>query len=295
MPVPPRAIKYIHTLVTRARPVFAAPGQEVWLARATARAPLRGKAPVKRLVDRFAKDAALCADLDQLRLLVEQAGKDLGFDYFALLHHSVLALPGSARIRIENYPDGWAEELVVRGLAVHDPVHLASRRTASGFAWAELGSLVRLDQRHRSILERSRHHGIGAGFTVPANVPGEPSGSCSFAVRTGRDLPLERLMCTELVGAHAFRAARRIAMPSPGPERPHLSRREIECLRLVALGKTDWEAASILGIGVETARHYVKRARAAYDVVSRTQLVVHGLRDDWLTFEDAIPPSGGMG
>lgn len=249
---------------------------------------------MKRLIDRFARDAALCSDLDRLGSLVGQAGKDLGFDYFALLHHSVLASPGSARVRLDNYPEGWVEELVGRGLAAHDPVHLASRRTASGFAWAELGSLVRLDGRHRSILERSRHHGIGPGFTVPANVPGEPSGSCSFAVRTGRDLPLERLLCAELVGAHAFRAARRIAL-APGPGRPHLSRREIECLRLVALGKTDWEAATILGIGVETARSYVKRARAAYDVASRTQLVVHGLRDDWLTFEDAIPPSGGMG
>ena len=37
---------------------------------------------------------------------------------------------------------------------------------------------------------------------------------------------------------------------------------------------------------------HVKRARCAYDVVTRTQLVVHGLRDEWVSFEDAIPPSG---
>jgi hypothetical protein len=40
---------------------------------------------------------------------------------------------------------------------------------------------------------------------------------------------------------------------------------------------------------------HVKRARAAYDVVSRTQLVVCGLRDAWISFDDAIPPDGGMG
>jgi LuxR family quorum-sensing system transcriptional regulator CciR len=59
----------------------------------------------------------------------------------------------------------------------------------------------------------------------------------------------------------------------------------------VAAGKTDWETARILGISVETARQYVKRARAAYDVVTRAQLVVHGLHDEWVTFEDAIPQS----
>ena len=46
----------------------------------------------------------------------------------------------------------------------------------------------------------------------------------------------------------------------------------------------------ILGISVETARQYVKRARRAYDAVTRAQLVVLGLRDDWLNFEDALDP-----
>jgi LuxR family quorum-sensing system transcriptional regulator CciR len=53
--------------------------------------------------------------------------------------------------------------------------------------------------------------------------------------------------------------------------------------------------ATILGISLHTARQYVKRARAAYDTVSRTQLVVYGLRDAWIGFEDAIPSGGGMG
>lgn len=247
---------------------------------------------MKRLVDRFAEAAASCRDLEQLHGLLGETSRDLGFDYFALLHHSSLSFSGAARIRIDNYPQAWVEEFVSRELAAHDPVHSASRRTSSGFAWQEIGSIIRLDGRHRAILSRSRYHGIGAGFTVPANVPGEPTGSCSFAVSRGAELPRQRLMCAELIGAHAFRAARRIqSLPQPN-DRPHLSRREIECLHLLAKGKTDWEAARILGISVETARQYVKRARAAYGVATRTQLVVHGLRDEWVTFEDAIPPSG---
>jgi LuxR family quorum-sensing system transcriptional regulator CciR len=247
---------------------------------------------MKRLVDRFAESAASCADLSQLRELLEDAARELGFDYFALLHHSSLRTAGASLIRIDNYPQAWAEELVSRELAHYDPVHLASRRSASGFVWQELGSIIPIAEAHNRILDRSRYHGIGAGFTVPANVPGEPSGSCSFAVRVGADLPSQRLMCAELIGAHAFRAARRIALPPAQTKRPHLSRREIQCLRLLAVGKTDWEAATILGISVETVRQYVKRARAAYDVATRTQLVVHGLRDEWVSFDEAIPPSG---
>jgi LuxR family quorum-sensing system transcriptional regulator CciR len=247
---------------------------------------------VKRLSDRFAEAAQSCADLPQLEALLREAALELGFCYFALLDHSSLAAPASAFLRIDNYPGSWTEEFLERGFARHDPVHLASRRSNSGFAWHDLPALIRLDRRHRKILERSRHHGLGGGFTIPSNVPGEPSASCSFAAGKRGEVPLTRLGCAELVGAHALRAARRLRPHRATVARPRLSPREVQCLRFVALGKSDWEIARILGLSPHTARQYVKRARAAYDVVSRAQLVAYGLRDAWISFEDAIPPNG---
>jgi DNA-binding CsgD family transcriptional regulator len=250
--------------------------------------------PFSRLIDQFEARASTCSTDAELRLLLDDVTRELGFHFFALLHHGSLRRPSAGLVRIDNYPEGWVDELLERHLAVDDPVHLASARTNIGFAWAELGGLVALAPQHRQILRRSRRFGLGEGFTIPANVPGEPSGSCSFAVRRGLDLPLQRLMCAELIGAHAFRAARRIHNYPAAGVHPHLNRREREVLHLLAAGKTDWEIARILGISPETAHQYVKRARAAYDVVSRTQLVVHGLRDAWISFDDAIPPNGGM-
>ena len=247
---------------------------------------------MRRLSDRFAEAAQSCPDLPHLRTLLGDVARDLGFHFFALLDHASLGASHPGLLRIDNYPEEWVEELVSGGHAADDPVHLASRRTNLGFGWCELGSLIRLEPRHTRILERSRRFGLGPGLTVPANVPGEPSASCSFAARAGKDLPVRRLHFAEMIGAHALRAARRLRpLPGPGP-RPRLSRREVQCLQLAARGKTDWEIARILGLSVETARQYMKRARAAYDSVSRTQLVVHGLRDAWISFEDAIPPNG---
>lgn len=252
----------------------------------------RNEAHRSRLIDQFEEQARLCSSDQDLRRLLELVTFELGFRYFALLHHSSLRTPSPRLVRIDNYPSEWEEELLSNGLVVQDPVHLASGRTNIGFAWSDLGTLLTLSDRQRGILDRSGHHGIGPGFTIPANIPGEPTGSCSFAVRKGRSFPEHRLLCAELIGAHAFRAARRLqGSPAPG-QAPHLSRRELECLRLLAAGKSDWEIARILGLSAETARHYVKRARAAYDVVTRTQLVVHGLRDARISFDDAIPPSG---
>ena len=247
---------------------------------------------MKRLSDRFAEAAGSCSDLLHLGTLLSDVAHELGFHYFALLDHASLRPECSGLVRIDNYPEGWARELVASGNAASDPVHLASRRTNSGFGWCELSALIRLERRHKSILARSRHFGLGGGFTIPANVPGEPSASCSFAMRAGREIPAHRLHCTELIGAHALSAARRLRRLALPWQHPRLSRRELECLRLVAMGKTDWEIATILGLSIETAHQYVKRARAAYDAVSRTQLVVYGLRDGWISFEEAIPPNG---
>lgn len=245
---------------------------------------------MRRLSDRFAEDAAACTRLTELAGLIADAAGELGFDFFALLDHASLHDRSGALVRIDNYPDAWVRELLDHGDVADDPVHLASSRANSGFSWQALPALIPLEPRHRRILERSRLFGFGDGFTVPANVVGEPAASCSFAMRRGRDMPATRLRCAELVGAHALTASRRLRGPASHRARPRLSPREIQCLRLVAQGKTDWEIATILSISVETAHQYLKRARAAYDVVSRTQLVVHALRDAWISFEDAIPP-----
>jgi LuxR family quorum-sensing system transcriptional regulator CciR len=247
---------------------------------------------MRRLSDRFAEAAQRCTDLPQLRILLCDVSAELGFDHFALLDHASLSATCAGLVRIDNYPEAWVRELQERGYAADDPVHLASRRSNTGFGWCELGSRIRLERRHEWILARSRHFGLGGGFTIPSNVPGEPSASCSFAVRAGCEIPLARRHCAELIGAYALSTARRLRrLPAPR-SRPHLSRREVQCLQLVAIGKTDWEIARILGLSVDTARQYVKRARAAYDAVSRAQLVVYGLRDSWISFEDAIPPNG---
>ena len=245
-----------------------------------------------RLTDIFEEQASQSSSPDDLRNLLDDVTKELGFQYFALLHHRSVCSGSHDLIRMDNYPGGWAEELLARHDVAADPVHLASLRTNAGFGWDRLGEYLPLSSSQRDILERSRHHGLGSGFTIPANIPGEPSGSCSFVVGRGRSLPVQRLLCAELIGVHAFRAARRIYGFAEMAGIPRLSRRERQCLRLVAAGKTDWEIAAILGISVETARQYVKRARAAYDVVSRAQLVACGLRDALVSFDEAIPPDG---
>jgi LuxR family quorum-sensing system transcriptional regulator CciR len=243
------------------------------------------------LADFFKDRSGQCASATELELLLAEAARELGFEYFALLHHSALAGPGRHLVRIDNYPTGWPQLLKRRLGRASDPIHSASSRTNCGFSWDEAPRLAPLAGSQLAFLKESRRFGLGTGFTVPANVPGEPLGSCSFATRRERVLPPSRLIIAEVIGGHAFKAARRICRPLALPP-PRLSPRELDCLMLIARGKTDWEIATILGVGLETVRTYVKNARRLYGVASRTQLAVHGLRDAQISFDDAIPPNG---
>ena len=52
-------------------------------------------------------------------------------------------------------------------------------------------------------------------FPIPVNVPGEPGGSCSFAVRQGLDLPHAWLRCAETIGAHLMEGLKGLMSKHP--------------------------------------------------------------------------------
>ena len=221
-----------------------------------------------------------------LRFLLAEISAELGFAHFALAHHVDLR-PGSREaIRIHNYPDEWAQYHDEQHLGRSDPVHRACQLTAVGFTWSELPRMMRLTPRDLSVLSAAATQGIGDGFTVPAHVPGELNGSCSFATAPGVRLPADKLAMAQLVGAFAFEAARRLTRVRHGFESisPHVSNRERECLVWIARGKSDSEIATILGISPETVHQYVKHVRATYDVVSRSQLVARALFAGTISF-----------
>lgn len=240
-------------------------------------------------VDAFVRDARQATMADELGQLLGEVAGELGFSYFALTHH--VAFDGGVRdgVRLHNYPCGWQEYFDARKLGPSDPVHRASHGTSVGFAWSELPRMIRLTEADQQVLDDAGRFGIGNGFTVPAHVPGESNGSCSFAAAQGAALPEEQLATVQLIGAFAFEAARRIwRMRQPPVEQPALTGRQVECLLWVARGKSDWEVSKILGISHETAKRHIKQARERYGSSNRSLLAVNALFDGAITFREVL-------
>lgn len=241
-------------------------------------------------VQAFCTAARAASTPQALMALVHEITGQMGFRYFSLVHHiDLLSVDGNA-MRLIHYPREWVEAFEEGRLYASDPIHRASHTTTVGFAWSKVATMIALNTKDRAVLTAARAAGIGDGFTIPAHIPGEVNGSCSFAMSDGEAMDEGQLPLVQLVGSFAFEAARTIARAAAVPIAPvpHLTDRQVECVALVARGKTDWEIARILGVGAETVTQHLKDARDRYDVTKRTMLVIRALFDGAISFADIL-------
>ena len=238
-------------------------------------------------VQAFFNDLKSVKTEEELAAAIGEIVRDLGFKYFALIHHIDLRR-SSAAMRIHNYPGGWAEWFEEQSLGVTDPVHRASNVVFKGFTWSELPDLIALTRADKRILRLARSEGIGDGYTIPAHVPGEVHGSCSFACAPGVTFTEEKLSMLQLVGTWAFEAARRMRRKRIASAPVRLTDRQREIVLWAASGRSDKEIGRILGISEETVADHLRIICRRYGVNRRGLVAVNALFDGTIGFQDVL-------
>jgi LuxR family quorum-sensing system transcriptional regulator CciR len=244
------------------------------------------------LVQAFTRAAADADDMAGLRDLIADACRDLGIDYFALVHHIRFGRPTNQHVRLTNYPPEWVA-LIREQDRVSDPVLRIAERSATGFRWTEIESIAPLTPQDRAVLRQAVRHGLGDGFTVPNHIPGEAFGSCHFAVRAGRPFPDQHVHAVQLIGNFAFEAARRlIASDAPSTDKylepAPLTDRQRECLVFAARGKSDSVIAQLLAIRPRTVNEHIEAAKRRYCVATRSQLMVRALFRSEILYSEVL-------
>jgi len=167
-----------------------------------------------------------------------------------------------------------------RGFALKSPFVQAARFMAEPFfygegrlaTWRPSTSLDAIDA-----APASRDHGVGCAVIVPAYLPGGVIGAVVWA-HTDADIDVAAVFETSAAHLHvavlrfmcAYHDARG-ELPSPAVLR--LTRREIQCLKWAAAGKTDQAIADLVHISAPTVRFHLKNAAAKLQVVGRSQAV----------------------
>lgn len=242
-----------------------------------------------QLVQDFVGAAADASSMADLRSLIGDATRELGFDHFAVIHHVQFGRPTPENVRLTNYPIEWVG--AQRETKIVDPVLRAAERSSSGFKWDQLEKILVLTQADKEHLERAAVHGIVQGYTVPNHIPGETFGSCHFAIQGNRDFPDMNISAAQALGNFAFEAARRLLQTKPHEDylKPTpLSERQRECLLFVARGKSDSVIAQLLAIKPGTVNEHIEAAKRRYAVATRSQLLVRALFRSEICFSEVI-------
>jgi LuxR family transcriptional regulator, quorum-sensing system regulator CciR len=251
-----------------------------------------GKRSRFALVQNFVENCSKLSDMASLREAIEDACGELGFDYFAMVHHIRFGRPSTDKIRLSNYPLEWLGQLR-ENERFQEPVLKAAERTSSGFLWSRLDEHVPMGEAERKYMRRAEAHGLAEGFTVPNHVPGEAFGSCHFAASSRSEFPLESLPAAQSLGCFGFEAARQLIRRQRQPSEDYvvaapLTDRQRDCVLFAARGKSDSVIAQLLNLHPRTVNEHMEAAKRRYAVATRTQLIVRALFKSDICFAEVL-------
>jgi LuxR family transcriptional regulator, quorum-sensing system regulator CinR len=176
-----------------------------------------------------------------------------------------------------TYPASWLARYLTMGYADVDPILREGFQRTLPFEWRELD---RSRGTEAAFLADAAAHGVGPhGYSIPVSTKHGHRGllAVSFSGSEGEWTNFLAATQPGLVQI-ANRLHRRVIADLFGEDRPHLTPRELECLRWIALGKGAGEIAAILQISPHTTRDYLKSVHYKLDCVTSAQAVTKAVK-----------------
>jgi LuxR family quorum sensing-dependent transcriptional regulator len=180
-----------------------------------------------------------------------------------------------SRSLFRNWPKEWARLSDEGNFGRHSPVLPYARRSVTPFTWIEANEATTMTSAEKKVWNTALEWGWSNGFVVPIHGPNGYFCYVGMASRE-RDLNLcgERRAYLYLMAMLAHERCYTLSEISESDNGAlGLTERELECLRWVAAGKTDWEIGMILTISSSTVRFHVERARKKLKALTRPQAV----------------------
>lgn len=231
-------------------------------------------------IDKLSSLATADAVIEAFRV---EAGR-FGYSTFALGELPRIGGGAPSGFFVSTWPSRWVEVYLGENLAIDDPTvefartsilpdtfsGLRRRRTAAG------GS-------HR-VLDVAAAHGWPEGLAIPIHGPNGYRGVVTVAGET-EELRRRDRAALHLMALYLHERLKQLLAPAlnEAAVRPRLSPGEIECIRWLMAGKSDWEMSEILGISEWTAHWRIEKAKAKFGVKTRAQLTALAVHHGYLT------------
>jgi len=166
----------------------------------------------------------------------------------------------------DNYPEDW-KAAYFGGLHANDPVAAHACRQPFPFVWDD--THIETNCQHQ-FMGMARDAGLVSGISVPLLSTEGFQGAVSVCSDQRVDMRPHLQAVYAMTNAMHLVRVKKWAEAVIATHR--LEPRELEALRWVAAGKTDWEISRIMGITHNTARSYVSSLLHKLDLRRRVNL-----------------------
>ncbi len=246
------------------------------------RAPDDGRTPEMRLV-RLAQDleGARCADF--VAGIFQKFIENAGFTSFSCKR----LRPGAPVKRdctlLSTRPEAWCAQYEARGWGAIDPILGELMQSGGARTWGELLAGKVLAPSQRDMLHAAAAYGMKDGLGIPIREAGGYVGMVNLA---GQAVRLDAAGRSALMIAAVYVYQRVCALKGAAAHRSAakpLSPREIEILRWITEGKSDWQIGRILAISDKTVNYHIENVKRKFGVATRVQAVVSAIQQGALT------------
>lgn len=212
---------------------------------------------------------------DKSTLFLQVARELYGLDHLAYLGVNV-PNSTSGRYSIQcTFADRWVKRYAAQNYVSVDPVVRSGLTAVVPLDWAEIPKKTSAE---RNFFGESREFGVARqGLVLPVgSTTGEPAIFCINSDMSDKEWcsHKQQFMRDFLVLAACFhKGVLEVAGWKTSPLADALSRRELECLKWAAEGKTAWETSVILAVSERCVRFHLDQARQKLNCQTKVQAV----------------------
>lgn len=188
----------------------------------------------------------------------------------------------SEHILLGGWSAEWIERYIGCNYVAADPVVHFAKHNMQPFTWDDAARRAGGDPAAGRVMAEAAEFGMRHGMSIPLVTT---DGTLALLSLGGEhmDMPPEHFGMVALLSTYAIERALNLSRNLNAMHASRLTRREAECIRWAAAGKSEWEISRILGISEHTSEKHLLSAKTKLGAVNRTQAVAEAIRQGYIT------------
>jgi DNA-binding CsgD family transcriptional regulator len=183
-----------------------------------------------------------------------------------------------------SVPPHFEQNYIRKAMFRVDPFLKRASRDPTPFSWHEYRSECPENEEITDFIALCQSFDMPDGFVVPTPSPTGNMGLVSFMGPLSFDVQSHAHLSQ--LALYYSAAIRRVYEANlPNVSEVGLTPRQLECVKWIAHGKSDWEIGDILGLSEATVNRHVELAKERLGMRTRMQVVVEALRTGQLKLD----------